>query len=126
MTTTDESTTIQPALQPPGVPVAGWERPAWAEEFGLDGTSVTWRRTGRRVPLVDLEAPGGGPAEMIPEPVALIRNDDLHIDEGATVRVESEPPVVFLDIEELPVSQARVLAEALIELADYAEGVSSA
>jgi hypothetical protein len=102
------------------VPVAGWERPAWAEEFHRDGNSVTFRREATRIPLVYHQPPGGAPWEMVPQPVALIRNDDLHIGD-ATMRVESEPTVVYLDIEELPITQARVLAEALIELADLAE-----
>jgi hypothetical protein len=49
---TNETMTAQPGIEPAGVPVPGWQRPAWAEEFYLDGSTVTFRRDARRVPLV--------------------------------------------------------------------------
>jgi hypothetical protein len=114
--------------EPVPVPIPGWERPAWAEEVRLDGGDVTFTREARRIPLVYTGPDASEGTELVPHPVELIRNDELLIGDDGAVRVVFGAVCVYLgtDIEQLPVSEARLLAEALIELADHAEGVASA
>ena len=79
MTDTDEITTTAAVAETGGVPVPGWERPAWAEEFLIDGGNyVTFKRTARRMPLVyRAPTPASEDAELIPYSVSVSRSDEL-------------------------------------------------
>jgi hypothetical protein len=107
--------------QPPGTDnettIPGWDRPAWAVRGVKAGPELIWQREAS----VDVTYTDGGVEETFaPE---LVRTDQVTIGEaGAAVHV-GETVIHFADDAYITPDQARVLAEALVELADYAEGL---
>ncbi len=109
---------------PPTFPVAGWQAPPWAQTTGAkmwNGAHVDFTREASVIPLV----PAGPDDLPTPSPVALIRNDEivLNADSGA-FSVKQGATMIWLDIESVSVSEARKVAAALIELANYADGAT--
>ena len=95
---------------------AGWDRPAWAVRGVKAGPELIWQRESS----IDVTYSDGGVEETFaPE---LIRTDQVVIDEaGAAVHV-GETVILFADDAHVIPAEGRKLAEALVELADYAEG----
>ena len=112
-------TTTQ-TTEPTTYSVPGWERPAWAAAAKIDSGLVDFTREASAIPVV-VSGPEGEPT---PSPVSLCRADMLLIDaETGTMSIEQGQTMIYLgDIEEVTVSEARTLAAALVELADYADG----
>jgi hypothetical protein len=96
--------------------IPGWSRPSWAVRGVRDRDELTWTREAS----IDVTYMAGGVEETFaPE---LIRTDQVSIGEdGAAVHVGQ---VVILHAEDCTIvpAEARKLAEALVELADYADG----
>jgi hypothetical protein len=107
---TDEPTTHQ---------IPGWDRPAWAMRGVKDRDELTWTRSAS----VDVTYSAGGVEDIFaPE---LVRTDQVAISEaGAAVHVGAVV-IHFADDAYIHPDEARRLAEALVELADYAEGLLS-
>jgi hypothetical protein len=103
--------------QPPTNNIPGWERPAWAIRGVRDRDELTWTREAS----IDVTYQDGGVEEnFAPE---LIRTDQVTISEdGAAVHV-GQVVVQHADGCTITPGEARKLAEALVELADWAEGL---
>ena len=112
--------TITQTTEPTTYSVPGWERPAWAGAATIDNGYVDFTREASVIPVVA----SGPEEEPTPSPVSLCRADMLLIDaETGTMSIEQGQTMIYLgDIEEVTVSEARTLAAALVELADYADG----
>jgi hypothetical protein len=97
--------------------IPGWDRPPWAVTGVRDRDELTWTREASQ----DVTYMAGGVEETFaPE---LIRTDQVSIGEdGAAVHVGQ---VVIVHAEDCTITpaEARKLAAALIELADWAEDV---
>ena len=95
--------------------IPGWDRPAWAVRGVKDRDELTWTREAS----VDVVYTDGGVEDTFaPE---LVRTDQVVIGEaGAAVHV-GETVIHFADDAYITPGEARKLAEALVELADYAE-----
>jgi hypothetical protein len=97
--------------------VAGWDRPAWAVRGVKAGPELIWQRDAS----LDVTYTDGGVEDTFAP--ALIRTDQVAIDEaGAAVHV-GETVVHFADDAYCSPPEARKLAAALVELADYADGL---
>ena len=115
MTTTDQPQVAEPG---PSWPLPGWRRPEWATSASYFDNSVEFRREASSVPIA-VTAHGDESAS----PIAVIRCDRFVIDDiEGTLTIVEGPTHIFLDIEDLPIGQARTLAAALIELADKVDG----
>ena len=111
--------TITQTTEPTTYSVPGWERPAWADTARFDNGYLDFTREGSVIPVVA----SGLEEEPTPSPVSLCRHDSIRIDaETGTMSIEQGPTMIYLDIEEVTVSEARRLAAALVELADAADG----
>ena len=97
--------------------ILGWDRPKWAVRGVKDRDELTWVREA----IIDVTHMDGGVEETLaPE---LIRTDQVTIGEaGAAVHV-GETVIHFADDAYITPGEARKLAEALVELADYADGL---
>jgi hypothetical protein len=97
--------------------IPGWDRPAWAVRGVKDRDELTWTREAS----VDVTYTDGGVEETFaPE---LVRTDQVTIGEaGAAVHV-GPVAIHFADDAYATPGEGRKLAEALVELADYADGV---
>ena len=97
--------------------IPGWDRPAWAVRGVKDGPELIWQREAS----VDVTYTDGGVEDTFaPE---LIRTDQVAIGEaGAAVHV-GDTVIHFADDACIAPSEAGKLAEALVELADYADGL---
>jgi hypothetical protein len=95
--------------------IPGWDRPAWAVRGVKEGPELIWQREAS----VDVTYTDGGVEDTLaPE---LVRTDQVTIDEaGAAVHV-GETVIHFAADAYITPGEARKLAEALAELADYAE-----
>ena len=110
--------TITQTTEPTTYDVPGWERPAWADTATIDNGYVDFTRDASVIPVVA----SGPEEEPTPSPVSLCRHDQISIGaETGTMSIEQGPTMIYLDIEEVTVDEARRLAAALIELADAAE-----
>jgi hypothetical protein len=114
---------MQPIIDPGPTPVTfdvpGWQRPDWATDAKLSDGDLTFTRDASVIPVVL----SGQELMPSPSPVQLFRTDELHIDaEAGTMSIEQGPVVIYVNIEEVSPSEARKLAAALVELADYADG----
>jgi hypothetical protein len=105
---TDETATHQ---------IPGWDRPAWAVRGVKDRDELTWTREAS----VDVTYTDGGVEDTFaPE---LVRTDQVVIGEdGAAVHVGAVV-IHFADDAYITPGEARKLAAALVELADYADGL---
>jgi hypothetical protein len=97
--------------------IPGWDRPAWAVRGVKNGPELIWQREAS----VDVTYSDTGVEETFaPE---LIRTDQVTIGEaGAAVHV-GQTVIHFADSAYIAPGEARKLAEALVELADWSEGV---
>jgi hypothetical protein len=97
--------------------IPGWDRPAWAVRGVKDRDELTWTREAS----VDVTYSDGGVEETFaPE---LCRTDQVAISEtGAAVHVGAVV-IHFADDAYIAPGEARKLAVALVELADYADGL---
>jgi hypothetical protein len=97
--------------------IPGWDRPAWAVRGVRDRDELTWTREAS----IDVTYQSGGVEEYAaPE---LFRADQVSITEsGAAVHV-GQVVIRFADDAYITPGAARKLAEALVELAEYAEGL---
>ena len=97
--------------------IPGWERPAWAVRGAKSDTDLTWERDS----IVDVtyEEDIGAQETLAPR---LFRVDTVHIDEGAVGVSIGAVRIRFADTATITPAQARKLADALVELAEYAEG----
>jgi hypothetical protein len=97
--------------------IPGWDRPAWAMRGVKNRDELIWQREAS----VDVTYDDHGvEAVFAPE---LVRVDQVSIGEdGAAVHV-GETVVHFADDAYLTPGEARKLADALVELADYADGL---
>jgi hypothetical protein len=97
--------------------IPGWDRPKWAVTGHKDRDELTWTRTAQ----IDVTYQSGGVEEYAaPE---LFRADQVSITEsGAAVHV-GQVVIRFADDAYITPGEARKLAEALVELAEYAEGL---
>jgi hypothetical protein len=97
--------------------IPGWDRPAWAVRGVKDRDELTWQREAS----VDVTYTDGGVEDTFaPE---LVRTDQVAIDEaGGAVHV-GQVVVHFADDAYATPGEARKLAGAPVELADWAEGL---
>jgi hypothetical protein len=97
--------------------IPGWDRPAWAVRGVKDRDELIWTREASQ----DVTYLAGGVEETFaPE---LLRTDQVTIGEdGAAVHV-GQVVIQHADGCTITPSEARKLAVALVELADYAEGL---
>src|SRR5436190_21504239 len=96
--------------------IPGWDRPAWAVRGVKDRDELTWTREAS----VDVTYLAGGVEETFPP--ELVRTDQVSIGEaGAAVHVGAVV-IHFADDAYATPGEARKLAAALVELADWAEG----
>jgi hypothetical protein len=95
--------------------IPGWDRPAWAVRGVKDGPELIWQQEAS----VDVTYTDGGVQDTFaPE---LVRTDQVAIDEaGAAVHL-GETVIHFADDAYAVPAEARKLAEALVELAGWAE-----
>jgi hypothetical protein len=106
----DETTT-------PNIP--GWNRPAWAIRGINAGPELIWQRQAS----VDVTYDDHGvEATFAPE---LVRVDQVSISESGAVVVTGQTVIQFADGAYITPTEARKLAAALVELADYADGVTA-
>jgi hypothetical protein len=107
----------EPTDEPTTHEIPGCDRPAWAVRGVKDRDELTWTREAS----VDVTYQAGGVEETFaPE---LCRTDQVAVDEtGAAVHV-GQVVVHFADDAYITPSEARKLAAALVELADWAEGL---
>jgi hypothetical protein len=95
--------------------IPGWDRPAWAVRGVKDRDELTWTREA----TVDVTySDGGVEATFAPE---LVRIDQVAIDETGVVVHVGETVIRFTRDATITPGEARKLAEALVELADYAD-----
>jgi hypothetical protein len=96
--------------------IRGWDQPALAVGGVKDGPELIWQREAS----VDVAYTDGGVEDTFaPE---LCRTDQVAIGEaGAAVHVSST--VIHLGDAYIAPGEGRTLAEALVELADWAEGL---
>jgi hypothetical protein len=99
----------------PNIP--GWDRPAWAVRGVRNRDELTWTRES----TIDVTITDGGTLDTFaPE---LFRTDQVSITEdGAAVHV-GQVGIRFADDAYITPGEARKLADALVELADYADGL---
>jgi hypothetical protein len=97
--------------------IPGWDRPAWAIRGVKAGPELIWQREAS----VDVTYTTSGVEDTFaPE---LVRTDQVAIGEaGAAVHV-GETVIHFADDAYITPGEARKLAAALVELADYADGL---
>jgi hypothetical protein len=97
--------------------IPGWDRPAWAVSGHRDRDELTWTRDAS----IDVTITDGGTLDTFaPE---LFRTDRVSISEdGAAVHV-GETAIRIADDAYATPGEARKLAEALVELADHADGL---
>jgi hypothetical protein len=96
--------------------IPGWDRPKWAVRGVKDRDELTWLREASQ----DVTYMAGGVEETFaPE---LVRVDQVSIGEdGAAVHV-GQVVIRHADGCTITSGEARKLAEALVEMADWAEG----
>jgi hypothetical protein len=117
-----ETDPMSEPTQPPGTgnegtthEIPGWDRPAWALRGVRDRDELTWTREASQ----DVTYLAGGVEETFAP--SLLRTDQVSIGEdGAAVHVGQTVIHHAEDYTIVP-AEARKLAEALTELADYAE-----
>jgi hypothetical protein len=97
--------------------IPGWDRPAWAVRGVKDRDELTWTRDA----TVDVTYQAGGVEETFAP--SLIRTDQVAIAEAGVAVHVGQVVIGFADDAYITSDQARVLAEALVELADYADGL---
>jgi hypothetical protein len=96
--------------------IPGWDRPACAVRGVTDRDELVWTRDS----LTVVTFQDGGVEETFAP--ALYRTDQVSIGEhGAAVHV-GQTVIRFATDATITPGEARKLAEALVELADYAEG----
>jgi hypothetical protein len=97
--------------------IPGWDRPAWAVRGVKAGPELIWQREAS----IDVTYMDGGVEETFaPE---LVRTDQVVLaEDGAAVHV-GEVVIHFADDAYITPGEARKLAEALVELAAYADGL---
>ena len=97
--------------------IPGWDRPAWAVRGVQDRDELTWTRES----TVDVTYQSGGVQEYAAP--QLFRTDQVTITEsGAEVHI-GQVVIRFADDANITPGEARKLAAALVELADWAEGL---
>jgi hypothetical protein len=96
--------------------IPGWDRPKWAVTGHRDRDELTWTREAS----VDVTITDSGTLDTLaPE---LFRTDRVTITEsGAAVHV-GHTVIRFAEDAYITPAEARKLAVALVELADYADG----
>jgi hypothetical protein len=115
---TASETTSTSIAEPVSYPVPGWRRPTWATDVRYDGNYVAFDHKANACPVL-LAGPDDHEDES---PISLTRHDHYVINgEDGTITIIEGLTMIYMDVEELPVSQARVLAAALLELAEFAE-----
>jgi hypothetical protein len=101
----------------------GWSRPTWAERAELntdliDAPSITFTRASSLAPparRADDPTPGFGS-------LSLTRTDALNADGDCVVTIRTgEVLIIAAGVDDLTPAEARMLAAALLELADLAE-----
>jgi hypothetical protein len=96
--------------------IPGWDRPKWAVRGVKDRDELNWLRESR----IDVRYTTGGVEDTFAP--SLVRTDQVVIDApGAAVNV-GVTVIHFADDAYIAPGEARKLAEALVELADYADG----
>jgi hypothetical protein len=97
--------------------IPGWDRPPWAVRGVKDRDELTWtREASEEITYTD----GGVEDTFAPE---LVRTDQVALGEtGAAVHV-GQTVIHFADDAYAVPGEARKLAAALVELADYADGL---
>jgi hypothetical protein len=97
--------------------IPGWDRPSWAVRGVRDREELTWtREASQDVTITD----GGTLDTYAPQ---LFRTDRVSISEtGAAVHV-GEVAIRIADAATITPGEGLKLAAALVELADYAEGL---
>jgi hypothetical protein len=99
----------------PNIP--GWDRPKWAVRGVRDRDELTWVREASQ----DVTYMAGGVEETFaPE---LVRVDQLSIGEDGARVIVGQVVIHHADDATITPGEARQLAVALVELADYADGV---
>jgi hypothetical protein len=97
--------------------IPGWDRPAWAVRGVKDRDELTWTRESViRVTITD----GGTLDTFAP---ALFRTDRVSIGEAGVAVHVGQTVIRFAGDAYITPTEARKLAEALVELADYADGL---
>jgi hypothetical protein len=97
--------------------IPGWDRPAWAVRGVKAGPELIWQREAS----IDVTYMDGGVEDTFaPE---LVRTDQVVIDETSARVVVGETVIHFADDAYISPGEARKLAAALVELADYADGL---
>ena len=100
----------------------GWSRPTWAERTELntdliDAPSITFTRSSSLAP----------PSRRATDPASfgtltLTRTDALNADGDRVVTISTGETLIIADgVDDLTPAEARMLAAALLELADLAE-----
>jgi hypothetical protein len=104
-------------IEPTTHEVPGWDRPAWAVRGVRDRDELTWTREASQ----DVTYMAGGVEETFaPE---LVRVDQVSIGEDGARVIVGQVVIRHADDATITPDQARILADALVELADYADGV---
>jgi hypothetical protein len=99
----------------PNIP--GWDRPAWALRGVKAGAELIWQREAS----LDVTYDDHG-VEAVTAPT-LVRVDQVVIDESSARVAVGQVVIQYADGCTITPSDARKLADALVELADYADGV---
>jgi hypothetical protein len=98
--------------------IPGWNRPAWAIRGVKDGPELVWQREASQD--VTYTTDGVLEENYIPE---LIRVDEVVIDETSAAVSVGQVVIQHAAGSTIEPAQAHLLAAALVELADYAEGL---
>jgi hypothetical protein len=98
--------------------IPGWDRPPWAVRGVKNRDELTWQREAS----IDVTYQDGGVEETFAP--ALVRVDQVVADDEARVKViVGETVIRFADSAFITPGEARKLADALVELADWAQGL---
>jgi hypothetical protein len=98
--------------------IPGWDRPKWAVRGVKDRDELTWTRES----TIDVTITDGGTLDTFAP--QLFRTDRVSIGEdGAAVHVGQTVIRIASDATITP-AEARKLADALVELADHADGLT--
>ena len=106
----------EPTDEPTTHEIPGWDRPVWAVRGVKDRDELTWTREAS----IDVTYTDGGVEETFaPE---LVRTDQVTINEAGAAVYVGQTVIHFADDAYITLGEARKMAEALVELADWADG----